>query len=333
MNSIRFFFISFFLCIVIPAGAQENSDSLLGKNNLVLPPGYPVSEYAAIPAYTKTGSGSRDLIVIPGLGFDACIFDDFVKENKKKFTIYAITIPGFGNTRAPAMPLTDSSYGLQYWNRGIESGILKLIKRENLKRPLIAGFFAQGTQLALRLGIDYPALVSGIIVMGGPAKFILIRQGVPTEFPLKNSVDYIDRFTAPRWFKNISKEDFDKGNYLPEIYSLDKKEGEALWSQVSSVPLPVMIRYLLEFFASDITIELDKIQCDVLVLRPSFNPTVLQNPINNYVLPQFINVWDRAVGMNRLIQVKDIPGAATCVWKDNPLATAREISEFIKTLH
>src|SRR3954464_2325957 len=119
MNSIRFFFISFFLCIVIPAGAQENSDSLLGKNNLVLPPGYPVSEYSAIPAYTKTGSGSRDLIVIPGLGFDACIFDDFVKENKKKFTICAITIPGFGNTRAPAMPLTDSSYGLQYWNRGI----------------------------------------------------------------------------------------------------------------------------------------------------------------------------------------------------------------------
>jgi pimeloyl-ACP methyl ester carboxylesterase len=333
MNTIRLFIISIFLCSVNSARAQENSDPPVGINNLVLPAGYPVSEYAAIPAYTKTGSGSRDLILIPGLGFDASIFDDFVNENKERFTIYAITVPGFGNTHAPAMPLRDSSYGLQYWNRGIESGILKLIKKENLKRPLIAGYFTLGTQLALRVAIDYPKLVGGIIVIGGPAKFILIRQGVPIEFPLKNSIDYIDRFTVPGWFKNISKEDFDKGNYLPEIYSLYNKHGNALWDQVYSIPLPVMIRYLLEFFASDITIELDKIQCGVLVLRPSFNPAVLQNPINNYLLPQFINIWDRAAGMNRLIQVKDIPGAATCVWKDNPVATAREISEFIKSLH
>jgi pimeloyl-ACP methyl ester carboxylesterase len=333
MNSIRHFPVSLFLFIMYTAGAQTNSDSWGKINNLVLPTGYLVSEYAAIPAYTKSGSGTRDLILIPGLGFDASIFDDFVKENRNHFTIYTITIPGFGNTKAPAMPVSDSSYGLQYWNRGVEAGIVKLIKEEKLHRPLIAGYFVQGTQLALRLGIDYPDLVSGVVVMGGPAKFILIQQGVQKEYPFKSSIDYIDRVTAPQWFRNISKEDFDKGNYLPEIYSLDKKEGKALWDQVSSVPLPVMIRYLLEFFASDITVELDKIQSPVLVLRPTFNSAVLDNPVNNYVSPQFINIWDRAAKMNRLILVKDIPGSATCVWKDNPLQTNLAISDFIKTLH
>jgi pimeloyl-ACP methyl ester carboxylesterase len=298
-----------------------------------LPAEYQASEWAAIPSYTKSGSGSRDLILIPGLGFDASVFDDFIKENKNNFTMYAITIPGFGNTKAPAMPVTDSSYGLQYWNRGVEAGIVKLIQREKLKRPLVAGYFVQGTQVAFRLGIDHPELVSGIIVMGGPAKFILIQQGVPKEYPLKNSIDYIDRFTAPQWFKIISRKDFDNGNYLPEIYSLDQKKGMVLWNQVASVPFPVKIRYLLEFFASDITLELDRIQCPVLVLRPSFNPAVLQNPINNYVLPQFVNIWDRATKMNSLIRVKDIPGAATCVWQDNSSLVNREISDFVKTIH
>jgi len=247
--------------------------------------------------------------------------------------MYAITIPGFGNTKAAAMPISDSSYGLQYWNRGVEAGIIKLIQSEKLNRPLVAGYFVQGTQLALRLGIDHPELVSGIVVMGGPAKFILIQQGVPKEYPLKNSIDYIDRFTALQWFKSISRKDFDDGNYLPEIYSLDKKKGLVLWNQAASVPLPVMIRYLMEFFASDITLELDKVQCPVLVLRPTFNSAVLQNPINNYVLPQFVNIWDRATKMNSLIRIKDIKGTATCVWKDNPSLTNREISDFIKSIH
>ena len=333
MNSIRHFLITIFLSIVCGAGAQTIQDSFLKTNNLVLPPGYPVSEWAAIPSFTKSGSGKRDLILIPGLGFDASVFDDFIKKNKNNFTIYAITIPGFGNTTAPAMPVTDSSYGLQYWNRGVEAGIVKLIQKEKLNQPLVAGYFVQGTQLALRLGIDHPGLVSGIIVMGGPAKFILIQQGIPKEYPLKNSIDYIDRFTAPQWFKSISRKDFDNGNYMPEIYSLDKKKGTVLWNQVASVPLPVMIRYLLEFFASDISLELDKIQCPVLVLRPSFNPAVLQNPVNNYVLPQFVHIWDRATKMNSLIRVIDIPGSATSVWKDNPSLTNREISDFVKTIH
>jgi pimeloyl-ACP methyl ester carboxylesterase len=333
MNNIRHFLVSIFLFIVCNSWAQTNPDSSVKINNLVLPAGYPASEYAAIPEYIKNGSGGRDLILIPGLGFDASVFDDFVKENESNYTMYAITVPGFGNTTAPGMPVTDSSYGLQYWNRGVEAGIVKLIQKGKLHRPLVAGYFVQGIQLALRLGIDHPELVSGIIVMGGPAKFILIQQGIPKEYPLKNSIDYIDRVTAPQWFKSISKKDFDNGNYLPEIYSLDKKKGKRLWDQVSSVPLPVMIRYLLEFFASDITLELNKIQCPVLVLRPSFNPSLLKNPINNYVSPQFINIWDRASGMNSLISVKDIPGASTCVWKDNPSFTDRAISDFVKSIH
>jgi pimeloyl-ACP methyl ester carboxylesterase len=301
-------------------------------NNLILPQNYKPSVYGEIPEYVKKGNGKQALILIPGLGLDESIFNDFMKSNVKDYTMYAITIPGYGKTMAPPIPATDSSYGLQYWNKGVMLGILKLIEKEKIINPIIAGYFTQGTQLALRLAIDYPEKIAGVITIGGPAKFILIQQGVPKEFPLKGTIAYTDKYTGPQWFKAMSHDDFNNGNYLPEIYSLNNKTGELLWKQVSNVPMPVIVRYLCEFFASDILLDLDKIKCPVLVLRPSFDSIVLNKVINNYVRPQFINAWDKAALKNPLITIKDIEGAASCSWKDKPDEVNKAIKQFIRNL-
>ena len=111
----------------INSSSAQNSihDSIV--DNLKLDENYITSEYGAIPHYIKKGYGKQAMILIPGLGFDASVFDDFMKANEKNYTMYAITIAGYGNTHAAAMPVTETSYGLQYWNKGIEEGIIKLI--------------------------------------------------------------------------------------------------------------------------------------------------------------------------------------------------------------
>lgn len=228
------------------AQSLSKPDSII--NNLVHTPGYKTSKYGAIPKYIKQGKGKQTLILIPGCGFDASVFTDFMEENKSLYTMYAITIPGYGNTQAPPMPDSNVSYGEQTWNKGVEEGLLKLMEKEKIQSSIFVGHSTQGTQLALRMAIDYPAKVDRVIVLGGHGKFISVIKGVPTEFPLKSAIDYVDKFTAPNWFKPISKNDFDDGNFLPEIYSLDSIKGVQLFKQVAAVPLPVMIRYLCEFF-------------------------------------------------------------------------------------
>jgi pimeloyl-ACP methyl ester carboxylesterase len=89
------------------------------------------------------------------------------------------------------------------------------------------------------------------------------------------------------------------------------------------------LRWVCEFFASDITLELDKIKCPVLILRATFNDKVLQAPINIYVRPQFIDSWNEAVLKNQLIIIRDIPGAAGFVWKDQPEHVYNEIKNFL----
>ena len=65
------------------------------QNNFALPEGYKTIELGAIPEYKKIGKGKVAMILIAGYGFDASIFDDFMKSKKSQYTMYAITLPGF----------------------------------------------------------------------------------------------------------------------------------------------------------------------------------------------------------------------------------------------
>lgn len=298
-------------------------------NNLVHASGYKTSEWNVIPEYIKAGKGKQTLILIPGMGFDASVFTDFIEVNKNNFTMYAITIPGYGNTKAPPMPDTSVSYGEQSWNNSAIEGISKLIEKEKLIKPVIVGHFVQGVQLAVRLAVKYPDKVGGLILMGGPAKFIGLMNGKVLDYTVDKMIIATDKYSGPIWFKKMKKSYFDENNFLPEIYSLDKTKAALLWKQPSTVSLPVAIRYSCEYFAIDVRAEFDKIKCPVLVLRAMFNKQVLESTTNSYLPPQFIDSWNDASTRNPLIKVKDIPDAATFVWKDKPIEVYNEIKTFI----
>lgn len=301
-------------------------------NNLVHLKGYTPAPYNAIPTYKKTGSGKQVMILIPGMGFDGSIFNDFVTVNQSRYTFYIITIPGYGKTKAPPMPDTSTSYGAQSWNKSAEEGIVKLIQKKKLHKPIVCGHFVQGVQLAARLAIDHPDLIGGVIFLGGPAKFIALMNQKIIDNPVDRMILSTDRYTAPVWFKKMAKETFDANNFAPEIYSIDSAKGDILWKQVAKVNLPVAVRYACEYFASDVRAEFHKIKCPVLVLRARYTEDILNDPANSYLKPQFIDSWDSAYSYNKLITVKDINNAAACVWKDQPVQVYSLIDEFCEKI-
>lgn len=312
-------------------GSTSQSDSSI--NNLIHAEEYTTSEYGAIPYYVKSGYGKKSLILIPGWGFDASVFNDFVDVNKNNYTMYVVTIPGYGKTSAPPMPPAGTSYGELTWSKSFLSGLAKLIEKEKLHKPIIAGHFNQGSQLTLRFTIDHPGKIGGVIILGGPPKLVTVRNGTMREFTPDSMKLLTDNFLAEKWFKPIKKSAFDAGNYLPEVYSLDSVRGKKLWEQSAAVPLPVMIRYLCELWTMDLLIEIDKISCPVMVVRPSFTDTMLRSPANNYLQSQFIDLWNRAASKNPAIIIKDVHDAATFVWKDNSLAVYAAIKHFTSRIH
>lgn len=273
------------------------------------------------------------MILVPGLGFDARVFEDFMKANENEFTMYAITIPGFGTTHAPPMPDTSVSYGEQTWNKGIIEGLLRLIEKEHLHKPVIAGHFVLGAQVALRMAIEHPGQTGALIILGGPARFIVMQQGKLAVPPLQKIIEYTDKVTSKTWFLHMRKEFFDAGNFVKEIYSLDKKTGEQLWNEAASVPLPVAVRYSCEYFASDLLSAVKEIQCPVLVLRAGLTDSLTATAsFKNWIGPQLFDSWDIAIKENPSIQVKNIGGSGTFVWKDQPAETYSAIKTFTAAL-
>ncbi len=301
-------------------------------NNLIHTPGYQTSAYGEIPEYTKTGTGKQHMLLIPGWGYNSSVFDDFMEHFKEDFTMYAITIPGYGKKGAPAMPDTSISYIEQSWNKSVLKGIHALIQSEKLNKVIIAGHFTQGSQLALKFAIQHPELIKGVIILGGQSKVLMPNSSGNNDISVDTLAMLADFFYSKKWFKSISKKAFDEGNYPPYLYSLDTDLANKLWAQSAKIPVPVMVRYLCEFFASDLKAELFKIKSPVLVLRPLFNKQIREDLKNIYSVPQFIDSWDKAKTLNPLIKVVDILNAATFVWKDNPDQVYPEVTLFMNSL-
>lgn len=325
--------LSLFLSIINQIVYAQNINASDTINNLALPTGYTTSELGALPDYQVKGRGHKSLILIPGIGFDGSVYADFMESNRKHYRMFAITIPGYGKTASPPLPPNGTSYGKQVWNNGVVEGIKKLIEKEQLVKPILIANFTQGVQIAMKFAIDYQHLIGGIVLVGGPSKFIAVQNGKVAEYSLDYQIKAIDTYMAPKFYKTIRKEVFDENNYLAELYSIHKELAAELWMEPTKVPLPVMIQYLCEFFASDLTESVNKIKVPILVIRPGFSEELLNQPnipTLNYIKPQFIDGWEKFKDRNSKLEIVDVANSGVFVWKDQPKEFNRLISNFVK---
>src|SRR5882672_674259 len=63
-------------------------------NNLILPKDTPVGRQGELGRVDKVGTGPVAMILIADVGFGSNIYRDFIKANKRRYTMYAVTLPG-----------------------------------------------------------------------------------------------------------------------------------------------------------------------------------------------------------------------------------------------
>lgn len=296
-------------------------------DNLVHPAGYETAPAGTFGRVEKRGHGSVPMVLIAGGGFSGDVFAPFIRAHEGDYTMYAVTLAGMGGTQAPPMPPAGTSYGEQTWIRGAVAALVELIEAEKLDRPVIGGHFIEGSQIGLRMAIDHPELTRGVILFAGTA-VMAIPNMAPT---LEQRIRYQDERMAPNWFKTVTLRTWNDNNFPPRSYSLDPERGEALFEQVSHGPLPVFIRYLLEFWASDISLEFGEIQRPVLVLTPGFPEAMLEDEDTKWLRLYFLDSWN-GVEKYPLVQRRTIEDAAIFVWLDQPEKVSEAVSRFVAGL-
>jgi pimeloyl-[acyl-carrier protein] methyl ester esterase len=102
------------------------------------------------------GSG-RDVLLIPGLGASASLWDETVRQLGPKLTTHAIHIAGFGGE-----PARENAKGEVL--AGTARAMAQYISDKRLVRPLVVGHSAGGI-VALRLALERPDLVEALMVV------------------------------------------------------------------------------------------------------------------------------------------------------------------------
>jgi pimeloyl-ACP methyl ester carboxylesterase len=301
-------------------------------NNLVDPPGYVTAEPGTLGGVLRRGKGEQAVILIPGLGFGASVFGEFMERFADRYRMYAVTLAGFGGTAAPPSPGAKTSFGAQTWTNGALAAIEKLIEDEGLEDPIVVGHWLTGTQLALRLAIEHPKRIKAVILLAGAARLFITDPRYAEHYGTpERRVASVDGFLAPRWFKTVTRETWDDNNFLPGDYAVHPVRGLRLWREAAAPRLHVWVRYLCEFNAQDVTVGLDKLSVPTLLLEPGLDG-LWHEAGQNYMEAYCHKSWEGAVEKNPRITVKTIPHSRACLWFDQPEPVSAAVSAFLEGL-
>jgi non-heme chloroperoxidase len=125
--------------------------------------------------------GSRTLVLVPGLGNTAHVFDALAPKLASRYRVLGITRRGFGASSAPA-----SGYGA---NR-LGDDVLAVMQQLSVNKPVVVGHSFGGEELS-SIGSRHPDSVAGLVYLEAGYSYAFSAQGIepipappPPEAPL-----------------------------------------------------------------------------------------------------------------------------------------------------
>lgn len=301
-------------------------------NNLVAPPGSATAELGTLGDVVRVGRGPEPVVLVPGLGFGADVFDSFMTGREEEFSMYAVTLPGFAGTPAPPTPPPGTRFEEQTWTNAAVAAVEGLMRDEGLNDVIVVGHWLTGTQIALRIAIERPERVRAVVLLAGSARYVTPEPDpdIPDTRPLEQRGASVDTL-ADRWFRTVTRETWDDNNFLPGDYAAHPVLGLRLWREAARPPLHVWVRYLLEFLAQDITLALDGLRVPTLLLRPGLEGAY-HPPGNNYLFAYLHRGWPHRVEAHPYLESRTVPWTRVVMWADRPAAVDAAVQTFLDRL-
>jgi len=113
----------------------------------------------------RLGRGPVPMILIADARTDWTIYQSFMERNASKYTMYAVTLPGYGGTPPPPRPAVVDLTTTPWWD-GIEQGVMQLIEKNRLNKPVIVGT-QTSAYLAARFALRHPEKVRAAVLLNG----------------------------------------------------------------------------------------------------------------------------------------------------------------------
>lgn len=305
----------------------------VSRDNFKLPTDYKTLSDDRPPLIIKKGRGRQRLILVPGMYSGANSFDDFIARNQSRYTFYIVTPPGINGTPARPMPAAGVSFGELTWTRRLERDILELIRREKMTKPVIIAESHPASTAAIDLAVENPDKIGGVVISGTNLVQFFPSPKDPTRkspVTFQERINLVDEGWGAKWFKYVTPETWNSNDMRPEMLSGDLPRGQKASREIEEAPLPVKIRYLCEFWASDVTRDFDRLQVPVLVLIAGFDEKYLADPANRFTKMAYVDSWETLIPKHPKVKLVKIPDARLLVLEDQPKLADDAITQFVE---
>jgi pimeloyl-ACP methyl ester carboxylesterase len=308
----------------------------VSRNNLELPKSLTTLPDNSRPMISQRGRGQRVLILVPGMYSGNRSFDSFISRNQSQYKLFLLTPPGLNGTPPRVAPPLTTSFSELTWTRRLEHDILDLIRKEKLQKPVLVAERQPAAQAAIEIAIKSPDQIGGVVLVGTNLVQFFAAPKDPTRKTPIAFVDrgpFVDESWVGKWFKFVTPETWKNGDLGKQLLSSDPSRAQSAWDELEAASLEVKIRYLCEFWASDVTRDFDRLKVPVLALVPGFDEKFLAEPANAFAKPAFLDVWETLVPKHPLLELVKIANARMLVLDDQPQAADAAIATFVNNLN
>lgn len=304
----------------------------LARNNFELPADQRTQPANKATVVTARGTGSQALILVPGVYSGAHSFDDLIARNRSRYKFYVVNPPGINRTLPRAMPTSSSRFSELTWTRRFEQDLLQLIVDKKLKKPILVAESHPASIAVVELALEHPDKIGGVVVSGtnllsyftSPTDSTRKRLATPAE-----RVELVDEAWAAKWFKYVTPETWLSNDMRPEMLLSDPARGQQASDEIEAAQLAVKIRYLCEFWASDVTQNFDKLRVPMLVLIAGFDEKFLNDQANRFTKLSYVDSWQTLVPKNPKVELVKIPDARLLIFQDQPQRAEHALARFI----
>jgi pimeloyl-ACP methyl ester carboxylesterase len=205
---------------------------------------------------TKTGSGPRPIVLIPGLACGPWVWERFLAAVPAEYTVYSVTLAGFDGTPPVAGPARFEGYA---------QSVARLIREQHLDLPVIVGH-SMGGELALRLAETEPHLARGIVAVDAFPMFPPLRAGETLDARKASSQAMTARI------KSQSNEDYASGESAAVATMVrDAETAKVVARHSLTSDRDTVADSAYELATTDLHADLGKIVVPVLVLAAGDN--------------------------------------------------------------
>ncbi len=210
------------------------------------------------------GTGPVAMVLIPGYLFDWTVWSDFMDRNKDRYTMYAVTLPGFGGSDPPDRQPDEQMIP---WMDSATESIARLIDERGLKDAVVMGH-SLGGHIALRLGFEWQDKVAKVVTVDGlPAYMIGSTPLSPGQRALA-----VNRELAPK-FRSVTEDQWREQLGAMVSGMVTRRDDVARLTEVAGkTSRHAAVEYYLELVKSDITPWLFKLKRPALAIASAPNP-------------------------------------------------------------